>query len=148
MAFYKALEKIELKKYSEASDDNFGVVFYSKGSLKTTKLFDGEVKRKVSNFFEDESKASLMVSKEFSGLSRDILFVKDFDKKKPEHKKENWLLGVFTQLDKYMLNQPVFLLIPQSISKIRVLHSTLQSTQKNQLTDIQIQIPIPKRMPH
>ena len=84
MAFYKALEKIELKKYSEASDDNFGVVFYSKGSLKTTKLFDNEVKGKVSNFFEDESKASLMVSKEFSGLSRDILFVKDFDKKKPK----------------------------------------------------------------
>ena len=73
MAFYKALEKIELKKYSEASDDNFGVVFYSKGSLKTTKLFDSEVKGKVSNFFEDESKASLMVSKEFSGLSRDCL---------------------------------------------------------------------------
>ena len=101
MAFYKALEKIELKKYSEASDDNFGVVFYSKGSLKTTKLFDSEVKGKVSNFFEDESKASLMVSKEFSGLSRDVLFVRDFDKKKPEHKKENWLMGVFAQLDKY-----------------------------------------------
>ena len=101
MAFYKALEKIELKKYSEASDDNFGVVFYSKGSLKTTKLFDSEVKGKVSNFFEDESKASLMVSKEFSGLSRDVLFVRDFDKKKPEHKKESWLMGVFAQLDKY-----------------------------------------------
>ena len=101
MAFYKALEKIELKKYSEASDHNFGVVFYSKGSLKTTKLFDSEVKGKVSNFFEDESKASLMVSKEFSGLSRDVLFVRDFDKKKPEHKKENWLMGVFAQLDKY-----------------------------------------------
>ena len=101
MAFYKALEKIELKKYSEASDDNFGVVFYSKGSLKTTKLFDSEVKGKVSNFFEDESKASLMVSKEFSGLSRDVLFVRDFDKKKPKHKKENWLMGVFAQLDKY-----------------------------------------------
>ena len=98
MAFYKALEKIELKKYSEASDDNFGVVFYSKGSLKTTKLFDSEVKGKVSNFFEDESKASLMVSKEFSGLSRDVLFVRDFDKKKPEHKKENWLMGVFAQI--------------------------------------------------
>ena len=51
MAFYKALEKIELKKYSEASDDNFGVVFYSKGSLKSTQLFDKEVKGKVSNFF-------------------------------------------------------------------------------------------------
>ena len=101
MAFYKALEKIELKKYSEASDDNFGIVFYSKGSLKTTKLFDSEVKGKVSNFFEDESKASLMVSKEFSGLSRDVLFVRDFDKKKPEHKKVNWLMGVFAQLDKY-----------------------------------------------
>ena len=101
MAFYKALEKIELKKYSEASDDNFGVVFYSKGSLKTTKLFDSEVKGKVSNFFEDESKGSLMVSKEFSGLSRDVLFVRDFDKKKPEHKKESWLMGVFAQLDKY-----------------------------------------------
>ena len=69
MAFYKALEKIELKKYSEASDDNFGVVFYSKGSLKSTKLFDKEVKGKVSNFFEDESKSSLMVFfKVFSGL--------------------------------------------------------------------------------
>ena len=101
MAFYKALEKIELKKYSEASDDNFGVVFYSKGSLKSTQLFDKEVKGKVSNFFEDDSKSSLMVSKEFSGLSRDILFVRDFDKKKSEHKKEQWLMGVFAQLDKY-----------------------------------------------
>ncbi len=101
MAFYKALEKIELKKYSEASDDNFGVVFYSKGSLKSTQLFDKEVKGKVSNFFEDDSKSSLMVSKEFSGLSRDILFVKDFDKKKSEYKKEQWLMGVFAQLDKY-----------------------------------------------
>ena len=36
MAFYKALEKIELKKHSEASENNFGVVFYSKGSLKST----------------------------------------------------------------------------------------------------------------
>ncbi len=101
MAFYKALEKIELKKYSEASDDNFGVVFYSKGSLKSTQLFDKEVKGKVSNFFEDDSKSSLMVSKEFSGLSRDILFVKDFDKKKSEYKKEQWLMGVFAHLDKY-----------------------------------------------
>ena len=101
MAFYKALEKIELKKYAEASDDNFGVVFYSKGSLKSTQLFDKEVKGKVSNFFEDDSKSSLMVSKEFSGLSRDILFVKDFDKKKSEYKKEQWLMGVFAQLDKY-----------------------------------------------
>ena len=101
MAFYKALEKIELKKYSEASDDNFGVVFYSKGSLKSTQLFDKEVKGKVSNFFEDDSKSSLMVSKEFSGLSRDVLFVRDFDKKKSEHKKEQWLMGVFAQLDKY-----------------------------------------------
>ena len=50
MAFYKALEKIELKKYSEASEENFGVVFYSKGSLKTTKLFDKAVKEKVSKF--------------------------------------------------------------------------------------------------
>ena len=109
MAFYKALEKIELKKYSEASDDNFGVVFYSKGSLKSTQLFDKEVKGKVSNFFEDDSKSSLMVSKEFSGLSRDILFVKDFDKKKSEYKKEQWLMGVFAQLDKYnVLSASIF----------------------------------------
>ena len=101
MAFYKALENIELKKYSEASDDNFGVVFYSKSSLKSTQLFDKEVKGKVSNFFEDDSKSSLMVSKEFSGLLRDVLFVRDFDKKKSEHKKEQWLMGVFAQLDKY-----------------------------------------------
>ena len=101
MAFYKALENIELKKYSEASDDNFGVVFYSKSSLKSTQLFDKEVKGKVSTFFEDDSKSSLMVSKEFSGLSRDVLFVRDFDKKKSEHKKEQWLMGVFAQLDKY-----------------------------------------------
>ena len=45
-------------------------------------------KEKFQTFFEDESKASLMVSKEFSGLSRDVLFVRDFDKKKPEHKKK------------------------------------------------------------
>ena len=127
MAFYKALEKIELKKYSEASDDNFGVVFYSKGSLKTTKLFDSEVKGKVSNFFEDESKASLMVSKEFSGLSRDVLFVRDFDKKKPEHKKEGWLMGVFAQLDKYNVEKASIFAdtsIPVSYTHLRA-HETV-----------------------
>jgi hypothetical protein len=51
MAFYKALENIELKKYSEASDDNFGVVFYSKSSLKSTQLFDKEVKGKSFKLF-------------------------------------------------------------------------------------------------
>ena len=51
MAFYKALEKVELKKYSEADSEDFGVVFYSKGSFKSNKLFDNEIKKKVSNFF-------------------------------------------------------------------------------------------------
>ena len=100
MAFYKALEKIELKKYSEASDDNFGVVFYSKGSLKTTKLFDSEVKGKSFKLFEDESKASLMVSKEFSGLSRDVLFIEILIKRS-SNTKEGWLMGSIAQLDKY-----------------------------------------------
>ena len=68
MAFYKALENVELKKYSEAAAENFGVVFYSKGTFKTTKLFDKEVKQKVSAFFEDEKRSSLMISKEFSHL--------------------------------------------------------------------------------
>ena len=78
MAFYKALEKVELKKYSEADSEDFGVVFYSKGSFKSNKLFDNEIKKKVSNFFEDEKKTSLMLSKEFSQLNSDFLFVKDF----------------------------------------------------------------------
>ena len=64
MAFYKALENVELKKYSEATAEDFGVVFYSKGTFKTTKLFDKEVKKKVSAFFEDEKRSSLMISKE------------------------------------------------------------------------------------
>ena len=33
MAFYKALKNVELKKYSEATAEDFGVVFYSKGTL-------------------------------------------------------------------------------------------------------------------
>ena len=52
MAFYKALEKVELKKYSEADSEDFGVVFYSKGSFKSNKLFDNEIKKKVSNFLK------------------------------------------------------------------------------------------------
>ena len=54
MAFYKALENVELKKYSEATAEDFGVVFYSKGTIKTTKLFDKEVKQKVSDFFNEK----------------------------------------------------------------------------------------------
>lgn len=46
MAFYKALENVELKKYSEASPSNFKVIFYSKGLFKSTKLFDKEIKAK------------------------------------------------------------------------------------------------------
>ena len=99
MAFYKALENVELKKYSEATAEDFGVVFYSKGTFKTTKLFDKEVKKKVSAFFEDEKRSSLMISKEFSHLPGDLLFVRDFDTKKPDHKKEAWITGVFNQID-------------------------------------------------
>ena len=99
MAFYKALENVELKKYSEATAEDFGVVFYSKGTFKTTKLFDKEVKKKVSAFFEDEKRSSLMISKEFSHLPGDLLFVRDFDAKKPDHKKEAWITGVFNQID-------------------------------------------------
>jgi len=99
MAFYKALEKVELKKYSEAGSEDFGVVFYSKGSFKSNKLFDNEIKKKVSNFFEDEKKTSLMLSKEFSQLNSDFLFVKDFAKDKPDHKIEGWITGLFNNLD-------------------------------------------------
>ena len=82
MAFYKALENVELKKYSEASPSNLKVIFYSKGLFKSTKLFDKEIKAKVSNYFDDDSKSSLMISKEFSHLDADIFFVRDFDNEK------------------------------------------------------------------
>ena len=117
MAFYKALENIELKKYSEASEENFGVVFYSKGSLKTTKLFDKAVKEKVSKFFADESKSILMVSKEFSDLSRDVLFVRDFDKKKPDHKVEGWINRIFMHLDKYNVEKAIIFADTSSLIK-------------------------------
>jgi hypothetical protein len=147
MAFYKALEKIELKKHSEASENNFGVVFYSKGSLKSTKLFDKEVKGKVSNFFEDESKSSLMVSKEFSGLSRDILFVRDFDKKKSEHKKEKWLMGVFAQLDKYNVESASIFADTSTHIKDKNFTFNIAKYAENQRTDTRTLTRIPKRMP-
>ena len=65
MAFYKALEKVELKKYSEADSEDFGVVFYSKGSFKSNKLFDNEIKKKVSTFLKMKKKTSLMLSRNF-----------------------------------------------------------------------------------
>ena len=54
MAFYKALENIELKKYSEVNSETFAVIFYSKASLKSNSLFDKDMKQKVSAYFEDE----------------------------------------------------------------------------------------------
>ena len=99
MAFYKALEKVELKKYSEVSSESFGVVFYSKGSFNKSKLFDKEIKKKVSNFFEDEKKITLLLSKEFSQLDSDFLFIRDFDSKKPDYKIESWLTGIFNNID-------------------------------------------------
>ncbi|MBL6819714.1 MAG: leucyl aminopeptidase [SAR86 cluster bacterium] len=101
MAFYKALENVELKKYSEASPLNFKVIFYSKVLFKSTKLFDKEIKAKVSNYFDDDSKSSLMISKEFSDLNADILFVRDFDNKKSAYKRDGWLASLFVALDKY-----------------------------------------------
>ena len=98
MAFYKALENVKLKKYSEATAEDFGVVFYSKSTFKTTKLFDKEVKKKVSAFFEDGKRSSLMISKEFSHLPGDLLFVRDFDAKKPDHKIEACITWVFNQI--------------------------------------------------
>ena len=93
MAFYKALENVELKKYSEANPSNFKVIFYSKGLFKSTKLFDKEIKTKVSSYFEDSGKSSLMIAKEFSHLEADILFVRDFDTKKSAYKRGAWLSG-------------------------------------------------------
>ena len=89
-----------------------------------------------------------MVSKEFSGLSRDVLFVRDFDKKKPEHKKENWLMGVFAQLDKYNVEKASIFADTSMHIKDKNLLSTLQNMQKNLLIDIQTQTQIQKRMPN
>ena len=101
MAFYKALENIELKKYSEATPETFAVVFYSKASLKNSSLFDKDMKKKVSTYFEDEKRISMLLSKELTGDDRDILIIKDFDTKKPDHKKYKWLNNIFVGLDKY-----------------------------------------------
>ena len=101
MAFYKALENIDLKKYSEANPETFAVVFYSKASLKNSSLFDKDMKKKVSTYFEDEKRISMLLSKELTGDDRDILIIKDFDTKKPDHKKYKWLNNIFVGLDKY-----------------------------------------------
>ena len=52
MAFYKALENIELKKYSEATPETFAVVFYSKASLKNSSLFDKDMKQKFQHILK------------------------------------------------------------------------------------------------
>jgi leucyl aminopeptidase len=42
-----------------------------------------------------------MISKEFSHLDADILFVRDFDNKKSAYKRGGWLASLFLGLDKY-----------------------------------------------
>jgi hypothetical protein len=51
MKFYKALDSVELKKYSEVDKNQFALTFYSKSGFKSSELFDKELKKKVSNFF-------------------------------------------------------------------------------------------------
>ena len=101
MAFYKALENIELKKYSEVNSETFAVIFYSKTSFKSNSLFDRDMKQKVSAYFEDEKRSSMLLSKELTGDARDVLVVKDFDVKKPKHKKYTWMNNIFLGLEKY-----------------------------------------------
>ena len=90
-----------MKKYSEATPETFAVVFYSKASLKNSSLFDKDMKQKVSTYFEDEKRTSMLLSKELTGDERDILIIKDFDTKKPDHKKYKWMNSIFVGLDKY-----------------------------------------------
>ena len=64
MKFYKALDSVKLKKYSEVDKKQFALTFYSKSEFKSSELFDKELKKKVSNFFVDEKRSSLFLSKE------------------------------------------------------------------------------------
>ena len=60
MKFYKALDSVKLKKYSEVDKKQFALSFFSKSGFKSSKLFDKELKKKVSNFFADEKRLSLI----------------------------------------------------------------------------------------
>ena len=66
MKFYKALDSVKLKKYSEVDKNQFALTFYSKSEFKSSELFDKELKKKVSNLFADEKRSSLFLSKELT----------------------------------------------------------------------------------
>ena len=85
MKFYKALDSVKLKKYSEVDKKQFALSFFSKSGFKSSKLFDKELKKKVSNFFADEKRSSLFLSKELTGLKGDFLVLRDFSKNKSEY---------------------------------------------------------------
>ena len=50
MAFYKALENVELKKYSEATAEDFGVVFIQKAHLKQLNYLTRKLRKSFSFF--------------------------------------------------------------------------------------------------
>mgnify|MGYP005729711493 FL=1 len=107
MKFYKALDRIKLKKYSEVDKKQFALSFFSKSGFKSSKLFDKELKKKVSKFFADEKRSSLFLSKELTGLKGDFLVLRDFNKNKSEYKKYAWMKGLFANLDKYAVKNAV-----------------------------------------
>ena len=45
MKFYKALDSVKLKKYSEVDKNQFALTFYSKSGFKSSELFDKELKK-------------------------------------------------------------------------------------------------------
>ena len=101
MAFYKALENFNLVKSAEADLKNFSILFFNKSTLKGFEAFDKELKQKVSNFFSNEKKSELFLSRELTGFEGDFLVVRDFDNKKQDYKKYNWVAGLFSSLDRY-----------------------------------------------
>ena len=111
MKFYKALDSVKLKKYSEVDKKQFALSFFSKSGFKSSKLFDKELKKKVSNFFADEKRSSLFLSKELTGLKGDFLVLRDFNKNKSEYKKYAWMKGLFANLDKYCNRSYIFTLL-------------------------------------
>ena len=117
MKFYKALDSVKLKKYSEVNKNQFAITFYSKSEFKSSELFDKELKKKVSNFFVDEKRSSLFLSKELTGLKGDFLVLRDFSKDKSEYKKYSWMKGLFANLDKSAVENAVIYADTSHLSK-------------------------------
>ena len=52
MKFYKALDSVKLKKYSEVDKNQFALSFYSKSGFKSSELFDKNSRKKFQTFLQ------------------------------------------------------------------------------------------------